>query len=52
MRGLFEKRKEKKLGVMKGEKVVWSTSMRGVLVGCKEASKVRKRDHKWAIIGT
>ncbi len=30
MRGLFEKRKEKKLGVIKGEKVVWSTSMRGV----------------------
>jgi hypothetical protein len=30
MRGLFEKRKENKLGFIKGKKVVWSTSMRGV----------------------
>jgi hypothetical protein len=29
MRGLFEKREEKKLGFIKVEKVVRSTSMRG-----------------------
>jgi hypothetical protein len=45
----LKKEKKRKLGVIKGEKVVWSTSMRGV-GGCgKEASEVRKRDHKWAI---
>jgi hypothetical protein len=44
------KKKRKEIGSYERGKSVWSTSMRGVGGCCKEAaSKVRKRDHKWAI---